>query len=166
MRIGELLNVAVSDIHFLEKKIILYVGEKNYEGRTVYYSADAKKALKSWLSLRDPERQYLFYSHSRHNISYVSAWLVMKKAIEAAGLTGKGYSLHSLRHTFATDMLNAGLRLEVLQQLLGHRSIEVTLRYARLSDTTREVEYFKAMTAIENGGTYEPQSQFRITRSI
>lgn len=156
MRIGELLNVAVSDIHFAERKILLYVGEKNYEGRTVYYSEDAERALKSWLAIRDPERHYLFYSYSRHNISYVAAWTIMKKAIEATGLTGKGYSLHSLRHTFATDMLNAGLRLEVLQQLLGHRSIEVTRRYARLSDSTREVEYFKAMTAIENGGTCEP----------
>jgi integrase len=81
---------------------------------------------------------------------------MFKQAIEAAGLSGKGYSLHSLRHTFATDMLNAGLRLEVLQQLLGHRSIEITRRYARMSDTTREVEYFRAMATIEKGGTHEP----------
>ena len=155
MRIGELLNVTVSDICFSERKILLYVGAKNYQGRVVYYSEDAEKALKNWLAIRDPERHYLFYSSSRHNISYVAAWTVMKKIIEAAGLSGKGYSLHSLRHTFATDMLNAGLRLEVLQQLLGHRSIEMTRQYARLSDTTREIEYFKAMTTIENGGTDE-----------
>ncbi|KAB2887653.1 MAG: site-specific integrase, partial [Desulfobulbaceae bacterium] len=41
-----------------------------------------------------------------------------------------------LRHTFATDMLNAGLRLEVLQQLLGHQSAEITRRYAKMSDVT------------------------------
>jgi integrase/recombinase XerD len=156
MRIGELLNVTMSDIHFPERKILLYLGEKNFLGRIVYYSEDAEKALKSWLDIRDPNRRYLFYSRTRQNISYVAAWTVMKKAIEAAGLSGRGYSLHSLRHTFATDMLNAGLRLEVLQQLLGHRSIEITRRYARMSDTTREVEYFKAMATIEKGGTHEP----------
>jgi len=156
MRIGELLNVTMSDIHLPERKILLYLGEKNYLGRVVYYSEDAEKALKKWLDIRDPDRRYLFYSRTRQNISYVAAWTVMKKAIEAAGLSGKGYSLHSLRHTFATDMLNAGLRLEVLQQLLGHRSIEITRRYARMSDTTREVEYFKAMAIIETGGTHEP----------
>lgn len=155
MRIGELLNVTVSDICFSERKVLLYVGAKNYQGRVVYYSEDAENALKNWLAIRDPERDYLFYSSSRHNISYVAAWTVMKKVIEAAGLSDKGYSLHSLRYTFATDMLNASLRLEVLQQLLGHRSIEMTRQYARLSDTTREIEYFKAMTTIENGGTDE-----------
>ncbi|HSL87384.1 MAG TPA: site-specific integrase [Bacteroidales bacterium] len=156
MRIGELLNVVVSDIQLPERKILLYLGEKNYEGRIVYYSEDAEKALKDWLDIRDTNRRYLIYSRTRQNMSYVTAWAVFKQAIEAAGLSGKGYSLHSLRHTFATDMLNAGLRLEVLQQLLGHRSIEITRRYARMSDTTREVEYFRAMATIEKGGTHEP----------
>jgi integrase/recombinase XerD len=66
-----------------------------------------------------------------------------------AGLPHKGYTLHTLRHTFATELLNAGMRLECLQVLLGHRSIEETRRYARLTDKTREEEYFKAMSRIE-----------------
>ena len=71
-------------------------------------------------------------------------------------MVNKGYSLHSLRHTFATTMLNAGLRLEVLQQLLGHQLIDMTLRYARISNATREAEYFKAMAVIEQGGHRGP----------
>lgn len=51
-------------------------------------------------------------------------------------------------------MLNAGMRLEVLQQLMGHLSIEITLRYARLSDVTREDAYFKAMEIIEKGARH------------
>ena len=70
-----------------------------------------------------------------------------------AGLEHKGYTLHSLRHTFATELLNAGMRLECLQVLLGHHNIEETRRYARLSDRTREEEYFRAMDKIEKGGT-------------
>ena len=67
----------------------------------------------------------------------------------------RGYSLHSLRHTFATNMLNAGLRLEVLQQLLGHLTIEMTLRYARISNVTREDAYFRAMKIIEEETDHE-----------
>ena len=82
----------------------------------------------------------------------------MRRILERAGLSGKGYSLHSLRHTFATDMLNAGMRVEVLQQLLGHQEIEMTMRYARITDLTREHEYFKAMDRIEQGDHHEPYS--------
>jgi site-specific recombinase XerD len=156
MRIGELLNVKVSDIILSERKILIYLGEKNYWGRVAYFSEDAERALQQWLEARNQEKEFLFYSRSREKISYVAAWTVMKNLLVKAGLAHKGHSLHSLRHTFATDTLNAGLRLEVLQQLLGHRSIEITRRYARMSDTTRETEYFKAMAIIEQGVKHEP----------
>ena len=68
-----------------------------------------------------------------------------------AGLADRGYTVHTLRHTFATELLNAGMRLECLQVLLGHRSIEETRRYAWLTDKTREEEYFRAMSEIERG---------------
>ena len=155
MRIGELLNVKVADIILPEKKILLYIGEKNFEGRVVYFSNDAEAALVEWLQLRNEQKEYLFYSPARENISYVSAWKVMRDLLTKANLRGKGYTLHSLRHTFATTMLNAGLRLEVLQQLLGHKLIDMTLRYAKLSNVTREAEYFKAIAVIEKGGHRE-----------
>ena len=156
MRIGELLNVKVADIILPERKILIYLGEKNYQGRVAYYSEDAESALQQWLEVRNNEKEYIFYSRNRAKISYGMAWTVMSNLLAKSGLAHKGYSLHSLRHTFATDMLNAGLRLEVLQQLLGHRSIEITRRYARMSDITRETEYFKAMAIIEQGARHEP----------
>jgi integrase len=64
------------------------------------------------------------------------------------------YTPHTLRHTFATELLNVGMRLECLQVLLGHRNIEETRRYARLTDKTREEEYFKAMVIIERGDNH------------
>jgi site-specific recombinase XerD len=155
MRIGELLSVKVTDIVLSERKILLHVGEKNLHGRIVYYSSTAEKALNEWLASRDPGREYLFYGYKGNDLSYVGAWMIMKEAIRKAGLEDKGYSLHSLRHTFATNMLNAGLRVEVLQQLLGHLSIDMTLRYARISNATQEESYFKAMAVIEKGDHHE-----------
>ena len=84
-------------------------------------------------------------------MSYSTARIIFQRYIVKAGLSDKGYSLHTLRHTFATEFLNAGMRLECLQVLLGHRCIEETRRYARLTDKTREDEYFKAMSRIERG---------------
>ena len=155
MRIGELLQVKMSDIILPERKILLYIGEKNFQGRVAYYSTEAEKALQAWLKVNRPDQKYLFYGYSQRKLSYGRAWLIMREYLKTVGLEHKGYSLHSLRHTFATNLLNAGLRLEVLQQLLGHRSIDVTLRYARMSNTTRENEYFKAMAVIEKGENHE-----------
>ena len=155
MRIGELLKVKMADIILPERKILLPLGEKNLHGRVVYYSSAAEQALNKWLGTRKPDSDYLFYGYRGGELSYVIAWTIMKKAVQKAGLEQRGYSLHSLRHTFATNMLNAGLRLEVLQKLLGHLTIDITLQYARLSDISREEEYFKAMTVIEKGGNRE-----------
>jgi len=152
LRIGELLNVKISDIVLPERKILIYLAEKNDQGRVVYFSSDADSALREWLKRRDLQKDYLFYSPRSEKISYAAARKAFVQILKRAELSHYGYSLHCLRHTFATDMLNAGLRIEVLQQILGHQSIEMTLRYARLSDATRENEYLRAMTVIEKGG--------------
>ena len=151
MRVGELLDLRASDMHLPEKKILIYMGEKNYRGRVVYLSEDAVEAAEAWLAIRDSREELLFYSCQLPSLSYAAVRNRFKSYLEKAGLSDKGYTIHCLRHTFASELLNAGLRLEVLQQLLGHSSLEVTRQYARLTDKTREEEYFKAMEVIERG---------------
>lgn len=149
MRIGELLNTRLPDLHLRDRRIDIYEGEKNRLGRVVYLSDDAMGALRVWLKIRDPQKAFLFYATGRNNMAYSTARLVFEKYVTKAGLTHKGYSLHALRHTFASELLNAGMRIECLQPLMGHSSLDVTRRYARLTDKTREEEYFRAMTIIE-----------------
>lgn len=150
MRIGELLSLTVHDVDFQTKTIKIYEAEKNSVGRVVYLSQDALKILAQWYQIRNPRRLYLFYGRSGP-MGYSSARSIFSRHLARAGLAHKGYTLHCLRHTFATDLLNAGMRLECLQQLLGHAKIDVTRIYARLSDQTREKEYFRAMARIEQG---------------
>jgi site-specific recombinase XerD len=76
---------------------------------------------------------------------------MFKKYLKKAGLMYSGYTLHCLRHTFATDLLNARMPLECLRVLLGHTHLDVTRIYARLTDKTREYEYFNAMERILKG---------------
>jgi integrase/recombinase XerD len=152
MRIGELLNTKVTDVHIKERKIEIYEAQKNRLGRVVYLSGDAIAALQTWFRERNEWEDYLFYSRGNTDtMSYSTARCRFKKYIVKAGLDHKGYTPHTLRHTFATELLNVGMRLECLQVLLGHRNIEETRRYARLTDKTREEEYFKAMAIIERG---------------
>lgn len=154
MRIGELLQTKMADVHLQERKIEIYEGEKNRLGRVVYLSDDAILALRKWMKKRNPGEEYLLYTRT-DTMSYSTARTIFQRYLAKAGLTDKGYSLHTLRHTFATEFLNAGMRLECLQVLLGHRSIEETRRYARLTDKTREEEYFRAMSKIERRDSHD-----------
>lgn len=151
MRIGELLDTRLSDLNLREKRIEIFEAPKNRSGRVVYISEDAHLALSKWLKLRKPESLYLFHGPGGRPLSYEAARARFKKYLDKAGRSHQGYTLHCLRHTYASELLNAGMRLECLQQLLGHSSIEQTRRYARLTDNTRKEEYFRAMAIIERG---------------
>ena len=151
MRIGELLSLLVREVNLKERRIEIYEAEKTRVGRVVYLSEDALVCLQAWFKKRDANKQLVFYAKSRHSMTYANARLVFAKYLAKAGLTHRGYTLHCLRHTCASELLNAGMRLECLQQLLGHSTIEMTRRYARLTDKTREAEYFEAMNRIERG---------------
>jgi len=154
MRIGEALGLRVNDLDIRDRKIYLFEGEKNSMGRVVYLSDDALFAIKLWLKRRDKRKEFVFYGRTNKSICYSTGRGRFVKYLKKAGIEQKGYTVHCLRHTFASELLNAGMRLECLQQLLGHQDIEVTRRYARLTDRTREQEYFRAMTLIEKGGIY------------
>ena len=151
MRIGELLNTQVQDLHLTEQKIDIWEAQKTRIGRVVYFSKDAANALKAWLKQRAPEKSLVFYACKRDTLTYAGARLMFCKYLEKAKIDRKGYTLHCLRHTNASSLLNAGISLECLRELLGHTSVEVTRRYARLTNKTREKEYFKAMEKIERG---------------
>jgi integrase/recombinase XerD len=152
MRIGEALGLRLNDLDIKGRKVHLYEGEKNSMGRVVYLSDDALFAIKLWLRRRNKKKEFVFHGHGNGHLCYSTGRGLFVKYLKEAGLEQKGYTVHCLRHTFASELLNAGMRLECLQQLLGHQDIEVTRRYARLTDTTREQEYFRAMAVIEKGG--------------
>ena len=105
MRIGELLDTRMSEVNLREKRITIMEAQKTGVGRVVYLSEDACKALKVWLKKRDPEKEYLFYGQGRQRLSYTAVRMRFARYLEKAELAHKGYSLHCLRHTCATELL-------------------------------------------------------------
>ena len=112
MRIGELLSARLQDVHLKDRKIEIYEAQKNRVGRVVYLSDDARDALRSWLKKRDNRTQFVFYGYGNKPLSYPAARMVFIKYLKKAGLSHKGYTLHCLRHTNASELLNAGMPLE------------------------------------------------------
>lgn len=151
MRIGELLRTRMEDINLREQWVQIIEAEKNRVGRVVYLSTDAVDALKKWIKTRKYQIKFIFYGQDAGPLCYEAARMVFTRCIDKAGLAHKGYTLHCLRHTYASELLNAGMPLQCLQELLGHKSIEMTRRYARLTDNTRREAYYQSMAIIEAG---------------
>lgn len=136
VRVSELVRIKLSDINFYDNSIkILGKGKKE---RIVLFGSFCEDALelylnKGRLSLVKGESEYLFLSKSGRRLTERSIWDILNKIIKKASLD-LHISPHVLRHTFATDMLNAGADLVSVQELLGHESLNTTSIYTHVSN--------------------------------
>jgi integrase/recombinase XerD len=125
---------------------------KGQVDRVVYLSPDVATALRQWQPLQAAAGRYVFPSRmARRGGLPLGARQIrnrMTRYLKLAGIP-KRYSPHSLRHTFATQLLNAGASLEVVKELMGHRSLQMTLRYTQLYDRTKRTQYDQAMAQVE-----------------
>jgi site-specific recombinase XerD len=117
--------------------------------RVVYLAPDVEKALKPWRVCQSTS-VYLFASQIKKGAPLTPRTVqrLMARYLEQASII-RSYTPHCLRHTFATQLLNAGMPLEVLKELMGHQSIQMTLRYAQLYESTKRQQYNQAMERIE-----------------
>lgn len=122
---------------------------KGQVDRVVYLSPDVEREYTLWRA-RNPASSYLFPSRKRQGLPLDRRVVnyMMAEYLRRAGIA-KRYSPHCLRHTFATQLLNAGVTLEVLKELLGHRSIQNTLKYTQLYEATKRRQYDEAMVRVE-----------------
>ncbi len=123
----------------------------------VYLTDATITALQAYLAMRGngPTEHLFLYRHRPLNKDFI------RERLKAAGeRTGVKVTPHRLRHTFATQLLNAGCRVTTIQALLGHRHLNTTLTYARIHDQTVADDYFTAMTLIEKRlEAHEPEPQ-------
>src|SRR6266704_6529098 len=147
LRVSEVCALAWDAIDLAAETVRINQGKGRVD-RIVYLSPDVKRALAVWRAHHTPG-VYLFPSPKRHRSHLFRSQInvLMDQYLTAAGLT-RHYSPHCLRHTFATHLLNAGVSLEVLKELMGHHSISLTLRYTQLYDTTKKHQYEQAMAQI------------------
>lgn len=148
LRVSEACSLTWNDIDLAASSLRINNG-KGQVDRVVYIAPDVEKALQLWQARGTPS-PYLFPSRRRRSAPLgrgVVHWQ-MKKYLRLAGIHPND-SAHCLRHTFATQLLNAGVSLEVLKELMGHRSIQMTLRYTKLYEATKRQQYDQAMARIE-----------------
>jgi integrase/recombinase XerD len=151
LRVGEVSRLRWSALD-LAQGTVRIDNSKGHVDRVVYLSPDVAKALRQWQGLQSAGGPYVFPSRvACKGMAALTARQIrnrMTRYLQLAGIT-KAYSPHSLRHTFATQLLNAGASLEVVKELMGHRALDVTLRYTQLYERTKRAQYDQAMTQVE-----------------
>ena len=141
VRVSELINIKLSDIDFNNKRIIV-CGKGNKE-RIVYYGDYAEEVLNKYLKTHvRKNNNYLFLNSKGEQITdggirYIIDNIMKKLSIKTH------VTPHVLRHTFATDMLNNGCDIKVVQELLGHSSLKATEIYTHVTNEHLKEVYYK-----------------------
>lgn len=143
LRVSELVNLKLSNI-FFEEEFVRVVGKGSKE-RLVPISPKAIKELRHWfidrdrLNIKKGEEDYVFLNRRGAHLTRTMILIMLKRLAEEAGIQ-KTISPHTLRHSFATALLEGGADLRVIQALLGHESIGTTEIYTHIDTTTLRQE--------------------------
>jgi site-specific recombinase XerD len=159
LRVEEVAGLALGDIDLRRARIIVQKG-KGSKGRVVYVSNDAHQALVAYLKARPTSRSRNLFLVEKGTMRArpLSVRGIQKRMESYARRAGLKVSCHDLRHTMATQLLNADAELVTIQDLLGHSRITTTQRYCRVSNLKVQRDYYKAMEIVmkKNGTTHPP----------
>lgn len=154
MRVSELEDLLFEDLD-LEGMQITIRNAKGLKDRMVYLTEAVARAIQDYLTVRGPAlTDHVFiYRHK-----FLSKDLVRSRLRGAGKRLGFKVTPHMLRHTFATQLVNAGADIVTIQALMGHKRLNTTMTYAHVHDETVANEYFRVMEEIE-GPQFEPETE-------
>lgn len=149
LRVNEVANLTLNSIDYSRSQIMVRGGKGNKD-RVVYISNDAASALATYLRRRKvtSEQGVFLVEKGVHKGKPISVRGIQKRIEYYAKKSGLPISCHQLRHTMATQLLNADAALVSIQDLLGHTRIKTTQRYCRLSNNKAQRDYYRAMEKI------------------
>lgn len=143
LRVSELVNLKLSNL-YLEEGFVRVMGKGSKE-RLVPISSKAIRELKYWfvdrnlMKIQQGEEDYVFLNRRGKHLTRTMILIMLKRQAVAAGIT-KTISPHTLRHSFATELLKGGADLRAIQDMLGHESIGTTELYMHIDTTTLREE--------------------------
>jgi integrase len=153
LRKGEFLRLTTSAIVTIGDRQWLHVPVgKLHTDRYIPLHPRVQELLGQWLRHRSSQPGILMFTEQGRPVPQTRVDSAVRRAATAAGI---GHiTPHQLRHTLATQAVNRGMSLEAIAALLGHKSMSMTLTYARISDRTVADEYFNVTSQVE--ALYDP----------
>ena len=132
LRISESINIKLVDIH-IDRKLINIVQSKGRKDRVVSLSKQFLVQLEEYKKVYTPTKYLFEGGNGLEKYSTRSIQAVFKKALKDAKVD-RAYTVHSLRHSYATHLLEKGTDLRIIQELLGHKSSKTTEIYTHVSN--------------------------------
>jgi site-specific recombinase XerD len=156
LRVEEVSNLTTEAVDLKQSRLMVLNG-KGKKDRMTYISADAKKALLRYLESRSSSRvkRVFLVEKGTYRGKALSVRGIQKRMEYYAKKAKIKASCHRLRHTMATQMLNADADIVTIQELLGHTKISTTERYSKVSNAKVRRDYDNAMRTIVNGRSSE-----------
>ncbi len=157
LRVSELVNLKFNDV-FEREKFLRIVGKGDKE-RLVPISDTALHEIRLWLydrnlmNVKPGEQDYVFLNRRGAHLTRTMILIMIKRTADDAGIT-KTVSPHTLRHSFATELLKGGADLRAIQEMLGHENIKTTQIYTHIDITTLREEIL----------THHPRNKRKNTR--
>ena len=157
LRVSELVNLKFNDI-FERDKFLRIIGKGDKE-RLVPISESALHEIKLWLydrnlmKIKPGEQDYVFLNRRGAHLTRTMILIMIKRTADDAGIT-KTVSPHTLRHSFATELLKGGADLRAIQEMLGHENIKTTQIYTHIDISTLREEIL----------THHPRNKRKNTR--
>ncbi len=130
LRISECINLKIADIDS-KRMLIKIVQGKGKKDRLVQLSPKLLELLRSYYKQYNP-KEHLFQGQFKDEYSAKSIQNVLRKALDKCGITKK-ITVHSLRHSFATHLIEQGTDIRIIQEILGHKDIRTTQIYTHIS---------------------------------
>ena len=143
-RISEITNLELNQIDYDE--CVIRVTGKGRKDRIIPFGDTSSKALKNYIEnyriflIKNDTCNFVFINKNGSKISRQMVFKILKSLAKKAGIE-KEVSPHTLRHSFATNLLNNGADLRVIQELLGHENLETTEIYSHLQNKKIEEDY-------------------------
>ena len=145
LRVCEVEDLTLTDLNLSQQRILIRQS-KGLKDRTVYLTEAAIEAINDYMAVRGKSNSDNLFLYRHRPLSKD----IIRCRLKAAGeRTGVKVTPHMLRHTFATQLVNAGCKITTIQALLGHSKLNSTMIYARVHDQTVANDYYAAMTNIE-----------------
>ncbi|MCL7413683.1 MAG: tyrosine-type recombinase/integrase [ANME-2 cluster archaeon] len=156
LRVDEVANLTLDGIDYTRSQILVKSG-KGAKDRVVFISHDAAVALARYLQIRldTAEKKVFLVEKGKYRGKPISVRGIQKRIEYYSKKSGLQISCHQLRHTMATQLLNADADLVSIQEILGHTRIKTTQRYSKLSNLKAERDYHGAMEKIMAGASQQ-----------